>query len=316
MSLSRGRIIARASEDRARDVPASTFIALSRYRALPHLRGDQRCPGGPGRCHAIVIDGDYTTADQVWPTCAAQAPAPSRRWSPAVRSRRRGYAVRPEGAAQEGMRMGGTIQGDASTRRAAGRAPVLVIGMHRSGTSLVTRLLRDLGLFIGWRLDDNAEAYLFRALNEWLLREAGATWQTPAPVRRLSGADLPLPHLLRTLARPRARPGAALAQRRRFRGGRRGKANIRESWLRCWRSACSRWTRNRGSTLHTKARRSHYRSRNRVRCMIPGGKPGSIVEGGDDGSLQAVSGRQGKGHTRRRLIATPVDDACYCLRER
>lgn len=81
--------------------------------------------------------------------------------------------------------MGGTIQGDANTRHTSGRAPVLVIGMHRSGTSLVTRLLRDLGLFIGWHLDDNAEAYLFRALNEWLLREAGATWQTPAPLRHL-----------------------------------------------------------------------------------------------------------------------------------
>lgn len=60
------------------------------------------------------------------------------------------------------------------------RPPVIIIGMHRSGTSMVTRLLERLGLFVGWKKDPNHEALLFLELNEWLLRQAGATWDRPA----------------------------------------------------------------------------------------------------------------------------------------
>lgn len=53
--------------------------------------------------------------------------------------------------------------------------------MHRSGTSLLTSILDKLGLYTGHSKDDddNHEALLFRQLNEWLLRQANASWDNP-----------------------------------------------------------------------------------------------------------------------------------------
>jgi hypothetical protein len=65
------------------------------------------------------------------------------------------------------------------------RPPVAVIGMHRSGTSLVTASLELLGLFAGRTKDRNDEAVFFRRLNDWLLRQCGAAWDHPSPVRLL-----------------------------------------------------------------------------------------------------------------------------------
>jgi hypothetical protein len=39
--------------------------------------------------------------------------------------------------------------------------PVIILGMHRSGTTMVTKLLEEVGLFVGDRLDENHEAVLF-----------------------------------------------------------------------------------------------------------------------------------------------------------
>ncbi len=60
-----------------------------------------------------------------------------------------------------------------------GTAPTLIIGMHRSGTSLVARVLEDLGLFLGRRLQGDHESTFFLRLNDWLLHEAGASWDRP-----------------------------------------------------------------------------------------------------------------------------------------
>ena len=62
------------------------------------------------------------------------------------------------------------------------RQPVVVIGMHRSGTSLVTRSLETLGLFVGYRNDSNHEARFFQRLNNWLLYQSSATWDQPTPI--------------------------------------------------------------------------------------------------------------------------------------
>lgn len=59
------------------------------------------------------------------------------------------------------------------------RPPVIVIGMHRSGTSMITRLLEQQGLFMGWRKDVNDEALFFLRLNEWLLAQTGHAWDNP-----------------------------------------------------------------------------------------------------------------------------------------
>ena len=50
----------------------------------------------------------------------------------------------------------------------SGRPPILVIGMHRAGTSMIADLLRDLGVFMGWRRDIYGEALFFQGLNDWL----------------------------------------------------------------------------------------------------------------------------------------------------
>jgi hypothetical protein len=62
--------------------------------------------------------------------------------------------------------------------------PVIVIGAHRSGTSLVTRLLDDLGLFVGKKLDTNHESVFFQSLNDVFLHQSGGRWDNPEPIER------------------------------------------------------------------------------------------------------------------------------------
>lgn len=69
--------------------------------------------------------------------------------------------------------------------------PLIIAGMHRSGTSMLTSILGELGLFIGQKRDENDEATFFLNLNNWLLRQAGAAWDYPEPFEAfLSDADL------------------------------------------------------------------------------------------------------------------------------
>jgi hypothetical protein len=64
-------------------------------------------------------------------------------------------------------------------------APIIIIGMHRSGTTMVTNMLQRLGLHIGKNLEPNDEDWLFINLNEWLLRQSGGAWDQPEPVQEL-----------------------------------------------------------------------------------------------------------------------------------
>ena len=59
------------------------------------------------------------------------------------------------------------------------RPPVIIIGAHRSGTSMITKLLGQLGLFVGAKLDENHEALFFSELNTWLLSVCGGRWDIP-----------------------------------------------------------------------------------------------------------------------------------------
>jgi hypothetical protein len=51
--------------------------------------------------------------------------------------------------------------------------------MHRSGTSLLTRLLEEIGLFVGNKTEGNNEAIFFKSLNIWMFRQANAWWDVP-----------------------------------------------------------------------------------------------------------------------------------------
>ena len=68
-------------------------------------------------------------------------------------------------------------------------APVLITGMHRSGTSMLAGLLAEMGLFLGARLDPNEEDYFFLRLNEWMMRRAGGAWDWPLPTRHFLGQE-------------------------------------------------------------------------------------------------------------------------------
>lgn len=57
--------------------------------------------------------------------------------------------------------------------------PIIVIGMHRSGTSLVTELLRELGVHIGMKLDNHNESECFKRINQHLLQDQDAYWSDP-----------------------------------------------------------------------------------------------------------------------------------------
>lgn len=69
------------------------------------------------------------------------------------------------------------------------RAPVILLGMHRSGTTAVTRVLNGAGLFIGRRRDINEESLFFQDLNRWVFRAVPTFWDRPLPVRRLIEED-------------------------------------------------------------------------------------------------------------------------------
>ena len=58
-------------------------------------------------------------------------------------------------------------------------APVILTGMHRSGTTLVAQLLRRCGLFIGVARDHNEEARFFLQQNQRILQLAHAAWDAP-----------------------------------------------------------------------------------------------------------------------------------------
>lgn len=59
---------------------------------------------------------------------------------------------------------------------------MLILGMHRSGTTAVARLLQALGLSLGRRVSDLAENPALVELHELLLRRAGGSWEYPRPL--------------------------------------------------------------------------------------------------------------------------------------
>ena len=69
------------------------------------------------------------------------------------------------------------------------RPPVIILGMHRSGTSMVSELLDELGLFVGRELQDDHESTYFLDLNEQLFARVGAAWDRPLPVLDFLACD-------------------------------------------------------------------------------------------------------------------------------
>ena len=58
-------------------------------------------------------------------------------------------------------------------------SPILISGMHRSGTSMVTKILNKCGLLIGNKLDSNSESLFFQRINIWMMSLLGSSWDNP-----------------------------------------------------------------------------------------------------------------------------------------
>ena len=57
--------------------------------------------------------------------------------------------------------------------------------MHRSGTSLVSRILDRSGVFMGLDLQEDHESKFFIKLNKWIYENAGADWARPMALQEL-----------------------------------------------------------------------------------------------------------------------------------
>ncbi len=58
-------------------------------------------------------------------------------------------------------------------------APIIILGMHRSGTSLLTRMLEAIGLFVGRDLQGDHESAIFIQVNNKYFEQTNSSWDNP-----------------------------------------------------------------------------------------------------------------------------------------
>ena len=63
------------------------------------------------------------------------------------------------------------------------QSPVIILGMHRSGTTMITKMLERLGLFVGAEKEINHEALFFWEINNWIFDIHTATSEKPYNLR-------------------------------------------------------------------------------------------------------------------------------------
>ncbi len=61
--------------------------------------------------------------------------------------------------------------------------PVIILGMHRSGTTMITQMLERLGLFVGAEKEINHEAIFFWEINNWIFDLHSSTAEKPYNMR-------------------------------------------------------------------------------------------------------------------------------------
>lgn len=64
--------------------------------------------------------------------------------------------------------------------------PTFIIGVHRSGTSLLTRLIEQLGIFVGKDLQSDHESLTVIALNNLYFKNTDSSWDKPSYLSRQS----------------------------------------------------------------------------------------------------------------------------------
>lgn len=66
-----------------------------------------------------------------------------------------------------------------NTALSKGTPPIIVIGMHRSGTTLVSKILEQLGIFMGYQKEINNESIFFLKINRYILARFKRNWMCP-----------------------------------------------------------------------------------------------------------------------------------------
>ena len=69
------------------------------------------------------------------------------------------------------------------------KSPIIVLGMHRAGTSMLMRFLSQLGVFPGKKLESNFESVFFHKINTYLLQLYGGRWDYPVPITGINDSD-------------------------------------------------------------------------------------------------------------------------------
>ena len=68
--------------------------------------------------------------------------------------------------------------------------PIIISGMHRSGTELLSRLFVEAGVFMGNDLDVHGESNTYKNINRQLLKSKKAHWANPDPyLQKLSSPE-------------------------------------------------------------------------------------------------------------------------------
>ncbi len=70
--------------------------------------------------------------------------------------------------------------------------PIIILGMHRSGTQIYAELLKEAGIFFGNDVKGHFESRSFRDLNKKILRIAHADWDNPVNIRFLFNEEISL----------------------------------------------------------------------------------------------------------------------------
>ena len=60
------------------------------------------------------------------------------------------------------------------------QSPIIITGMHRSGTSLLSRIIEYNSVFFGSYKDINNESIYFQNINKWLMSINSSSWDNPS----------------------------------------------------------------------------------------------------------------------------------------
>ena len=63
--------------------------------------------------------------------------------------------------------------------------PIIITGMHRSGTSLLSKIFESNGVFMGKYKEKNNESKFFLRINRWMFSMLGASWDNPKSFKHI-----------------------------------------------------------------------------------------------------------------------------------